>query len=433
MRARITKRFVDALKGGAREYFRWDADLLGFGVRVQPSGTKAYIVKYRAGSGRTAPTRRMTLGSVGKLTPDQARNLAKKALSAVVHGADPAAEKAAEKRAETLGDLADLFLIEHAELKLKSGTSSRYKDILERIVLPEFGRRKAEKISTDEFARLHLRMREHPYQANRVLAVIGSLYSFATKRKILPSGTNPVRGIQKYRETARERFLTVQELQRLGDAIREGETTGIPYEIDETKPKTKHARKPENRRTVIDRHAAAALRLLILTGARLREILHLRWEWVDLERGLLLLPDSKTGKKAIVLNAPAMKVLGELPRLGSFVIAGKVAGTQEETPRADLNRPWRAVAKRAGLDGVRLHDLRHNHASVGAGAGLGLPIIGKLLGHSHAATTARYAHLDLDPLRRASEHIGSRLAAAMGETKVATTADIVPFARSVST
>src|SRR5215469_2868540 len=151
MRARITKRFVDTLKGGAREYFRWDADLLGFGVRVQPSGTKAYIVKYRAGSGRTAPTRRMTLGSVGKLTPDQARNLAKKALSAVVHGADPAAEKAAEKRAETLGDL-----------KLKSGTSSRYKDILERIVLPEFGRRKVEKISTDEFARLHLRMREHP-------------------------------------------------------------------------------------------------------------------------------------------------------------------------------------------------------------------------------------------------------------------------------
>jgi integrase len=216
-------------------------------------------------------------------------------------------------------------------------------------------------------------------------------------------------------ERGRERFLSVIELTRLGEAIREGETIGLPYGVDETKPKAKHAPKAENRRTVIGPHAAAALRLLIFTGARLREILGLKWEWVDLERGLLLLPDSKTGKKAIVLNAPAMKVLADLPRLGAYVISGQSAGTDDETPRADLNRPWRAVAKRAGLVGVRLHDLRHTHASFGAGAGLGLPIIGKLLGHAQATTTARYAHLDIDPLRRASEHIGSQLAAAIGE------------------
>jgi len=158
----------------------------------------------------------------------------------------------------------------------------------------------------------------------------------------------------------------------------------------------------------------------------------LRWEWVDLERGLLLLPDSKTGKKSIVLNAPAMKVLAELPRLGAYVIAGQSAGTDEEAPRPDLNRPWRAVAKRAGLAGVRLHDLRHTHASFGAGAGLGLPIIGKLLGHAQATTTARYAHLDFDPLRRASEHIGSRLAAAMGETAREPAAAVVELARRVT-
>ena len=158
----------------------------------------------------------------------------------------------------------------------------------------------------------------------------------------------------------------------------------------------------------------------------------MRWEWVDLERGLLLLPDSKTGKKSIVLNAPAMKVLAELPRLGAYVIAGQSAGTDEEAPRPDLNRPWRAVAKRAGLAGVRLHDLRHTHASFGAGAGLGLPIIGKLLGHAQATTTARYAHLDFDPLRRASEHIGSRLAAAMGETAREPSAAVVELARRVT-
>ncbi len=128
---------------------------------------------------------------------------------------------------------------------------------------------------------------------------------------------------------------------------------------------------------------------------------------MDLERGLLLLPDSKTGKKAIVLNAPAVDILASLPRIGEYVIAGQTAGTDREKPRSDLNRPWRAIAKRAGLNGLRIHDLRHTHASVGAGLGLGLPIIGKLLGHTQPSTTARYAHLDSDPLRRASDHIGS--------------------------
>jgi integrase len=180
-------------------------------------------------------------------------------------------------------------------------------------------------------------------------------------------------------------------------------------------PTAKHAPKEANRRTVIDPFAAAAIRLLILTGARLREILKLEWQHVDLERGLLLLPDSKTGAKSIILNAPALAVLAGLKRVGSHVIAGQTAGTAGEKPRADLNRPWRSIAKRAGLPGLRIHDLRHTHASFGAGAGLGLPIIGKLLGHARASTTQRYAHLDTDPLRRASDHIGARLAAALGE------------------
>ena len=225
----------------------------------------------------------------------------------------------------------------------------------------------------------------------------------------------PTNEWRRWKVRGRERFLTATELTRLGEAVREAETTGIPWEVDASKPTAKHAPKEKNRRTVIGAHAAAAIRLLILTGARLREILHLQWEHVDLERGLLFLPDSKTGKKAIVLNAPAMAVLAGLPRVGAYVIAGADAGTDDEKARADLNRPWRAVAKRAGLEGVRIHDLRHTHASIGAGAGLGLPIIGKLLGHTKASTTQRYAHLDVDPLRRASEDIGRRLAAVMGE------------------
>jgi integrase len=228
---------------------------------------------------------------------------------------------------------------------------------------------------------------------------------------------NPTRGVDKYPEKSRERYLTGGEFARLGEAIREAETVGLPWTVDESKPNAKHAAKTEKRRTVISPHATAAVRLLLLTGARLREILHLRWEHIDFDRGLLILPDSKTGRKTIVLGGPAAAVLADIPRIGIYVIAGQTAGTEREKPRADLNKPWRAIAKRARLAGLRIHDLRHTHASIGAGAGLGLPIIGKLLGHSKSVTTQRYAHLDVDPLRRAADHIGSHIAEAMGDVR----------------
>jgi integrase len=410
---RITKRLVNSLSATTREFFVWDSKLPGFGLRVQPSGVKSYVAKYRAGSGRAAPTRRVTLGRAGKITPSEAEKLAKRVLGAVAHGADPAASKSADRRAATLKEIAHLFLADHVTAKRKPTTAAHYRHILEKLVLPSLGNRKADQVTTAELARLHGRMRERPYLANRVIAVVGSLYSFAGRRRLLPLGFNPARGIDKYPEKGRERFLSAGELTRLGDAIREAETIGIMWEVDTTKPTAKHAPRERNRRTVIGQHAGAAIRLLILTGARLREILHLQWEHVDLERGLLFLADSKTGKKAIVLNAPAMAVIAALPRIGAYVIAGQDAGTAREKSRADLNKPWRAVKKRAGLEGVRIHDLRHTHASIGAGAGLGLPIIGKLLGHAKAATTQRYAHLDNDPLRRSSETIGRRITAAL--------------------
>lgn len=219
----------------------------------------------------------------------------------------------------------------------------------------------------------------------------------------------PARPIEQFKEHRRERFLTLGELERLGAAIREAETKGIAWTVEEAAPKAKHLPKAKNRFTKIGPFAAAAIRLLLFTGCRLREILHLKWEQVDVERGLLFLADSKTGSKTVILNAPALAVLADLDRLGAYV----VPGDDPEKPRADLKRLWEAVAKRAGLGGVRLHDLRHTYASFGAGGGLGLPIIGKLLGHTQASTTQRYAHLDADPLRRASEAIGGRIAAAL--------------------
>lgn len=405
---RITKRTVDALKSNGREFSVWDDTVSGFGVRVRSSGAKSYVVVYRAGSGRGAPVRRYTIGAVGKITPERARARAKAILGAVAHGHDPASQKTTERGTPTLAELADRFMAEHVRAKRKAGTAEFYRDILDRIVKPTLGTTKSDKLTRLQVGRLHSSLAETPFQANRMLAVVGSMYAFAGRAGIVPEGTSPARGIDKFKEGRRERFLTGEELERLGSAIREAETTGIPWTVDETEPTAKHVPKTK-RSTKIEPSAAAALRLLLFTGCRLREILHLQWEHVDIERGCLFLPDSKSGRKTIILNAPALAVLNALDRLGPFVIPGD----HPERPRRDLKRPWGAITKRASLHGVRLHDLRHTFASLGAGGGLGLPIIGRLLGHMQAATTARYAHLDNDPLRRASEAIATQISAAL--------------------
>jgi integrase len=330
-------------------------------------------------------------------------------VGAVAHGEDPAADKAMERARLTVSELADRFMAEHVEQKRKSGTATFYRHLLDKIIRPEIGTAKADTLTRAAVARLHGRLKATPFQANRVLAVSGSLYVFAGRIGVLPEGYNPSRRIEKFKEHRRERFLTAVELEKLGAAIREAETVGLPWEVNETAPNSKHLVKSDRRFTKIGPFAAAALRLLLFTGCRLREILHLQWAHVDLERGLIFLPDSKSGRKTVILNAPAMAVLGELEPVGPYV----VPGDDPQKPRADLKRPWEAVAKRAGLDGVRLHDLRHTYASFGPGGGFGLPIIGKLLGHTQASTTQRYAHLDADPLRRASDAIGGRIAAAL--------------------
>jgi integrase len=410
---KITKRIVNAIKPNCSEYTLWDSLVTGFGIRVRSSGAKTYVVVYRAGSGRGAPVRRFTIAAVGKIAPEAARARAKAILGSVVHGHDPAHQKTTERQTPSMAELADRFMTDHVEAKRKSGTAKFYQDILDRIVKPALGTTKVDKLTRQQVGKLHSSLSDTPFQANRMLAVVGSMYSFAGRTGVIPEGINPARGIDKFRESRRERFLTGEELERLGSAIREAETIGIPWTVNESKTTAKHLPQPTNRYTRISPFSAAAIRLLLFTGCRLREILHLQWGQVDMERGLLFLADSKTGKKSIILNAPALTVLNGLERLGPYV----VPGDNPEQPRPDLKRPWGAITKRAGLVGVRLHDLRHTYASFGAGGGLGLPIIGRLLGHTQAATTARYAHLDNDPLRRASESIATRIAAALDGNK----------------
>jgi integrase len=387
MRGKITKRSVDALKPAAdgAEVVLWDTELKGFGIRVQRGGAKSYVLHYRAGIGRGAPLRKLTIGRHGSpWTPERARTEAKKLLGLIEDGADPAADKIARKEAPTMNELAERFLAEHAEAKRKASTAAEYRRLLDNIILPPLGKRKVADVARADVTKLHHANRTAPYQANRVLAVLSKMFNLAERWGLRPDGSNPCSHVEKFAEHKRERMLSPAELARLSGALTAHD--GSPY-------------------------AVAAVKLLVFTGARLGEVLGLRWDWIDIERGEARLPDSKSGAKTLHLPPPALALLAELPRLDGnpHVIAGAKAGAA----LVNLEKPWRAIRGAAGLDDVRLHDLRHAFASVAVSSGMGLPIIGKMLGHTQPATTARYAHLASDPVKAAAAAVAGKIAAAM--------------------
>jgi integrase len=405
----VTKSSVDALKcppDKDREIL-WDNAIRGFGVIAFRNGGKVYCAQYR----KDGRSRRTRIGQHGRLTPEEARKRAKAILGAVETGSDPIAERRAARAVRMFGQVAGDFLRLHVAAKRRPRTLDEYTLTLKNNVLPYIGAKRVVELRRADLAKLHGKQAHTPYQANKALSVISAIWNWAAKRDEVAFADNPAKGVERYREQGRERYLTSKELGRLGAALTQGETIGFLYYVDESRPNAKHAGKPDKRRTKLDPFAAAAIRLLILTGARRKEILDARWDQVDFERGILNLSESKTGKKSIYLSAAAQAVLASLPRVAGnpHIIAGAIEGA----PRADLKKPWAAACKAAGLRGVRLHDLRHSFASFGAGASLGLPIIGKLLGHSQPSTTHRYAHLDADPMRRAVETISATISSAM--------------------
>jgi integrase len=410
---RISKRAVDALECTPEKerIFLWDEALAGFGACAMRSGKKSYVVQFRS-NGRS---RRIALGDHGRLTPEEARSAAKKLLGAVENGNDPIEERQAARAVNLFREVAADFMELHIATKRKPRTKADYTLLLSRHILPALGRRRMTDIRRVDVAKMHAAIsRNAPVAANRAIALFSAIWEWAGRRELVASADNPARGLERNPEERCERFLTPEEFARLGDALRLAETSGLPWQVEDGQT-SKHLAKAENRLTVADPYAVAAIRLLILTGARLREILNSRWEWVDLSRGVMFLPTSKTGKKPLYLSAAAQSVLAGVRRVDGnpYIIAGAKAGGH----RVDLNKPWNAIRRAAGLADLRIHDLRHSFASVGAGTSLGLPIIGRLLGHSQPATTARYAHLDADPMRRAADTIGASIMAAMERDK----------------
>lgn len=419
---KLTKTVVDRLETRDRDYVTWCGALAGFGVRTRPTGRKSFIVQYDF-NGRS---RKVTVGTYGTLTVDEARDKARELLAKVQLGEDVAAKPSTDEN-PTIAELCDEYLQKGCKHK-KASTIATDKGRIERHIKPRLGKKHVQdlkrrevddffndvaagKTAIDEIVggkRVIVRGGEGT--ARRTVRLLGGILTYAVEREYITE--NPRKGVKIGKDKSGERFLSGDELRRLGEALREAETAGLPWQFNEGAKAKHRPKKAENQREVISAHAIAAIRLLLLTGCRLGEILNLQWSQVDLERGFLRLPDSKTGKKDVILGAPALKVLAEVPRIegNPFVIAGAAQGK----PRSDLKRPWKRITTHAGLSNLRLHDLRHSFASVGAASGMGLPIVGKLLGHASPSTTARYAHLADDPLRRASDSISNSIAVAIG-------------------
>ena len=380
MKTKLTTTLIEKMK--PHQCF-WDQAIIGFGVRTQTTTSPRYIVKATL-NGRQ---KLITIGRHGALTLEQARKQAKQTLGEVAQGKDPVSERRAAREAAllTLNALLKRWLNEHVAQKRKPSTCKSYRYLLQSYILPQLGSTSLNELNRMKIIKLHDSLRSKPRTANMALAVMSSFWTWCVRHGFI-EGENPVRCIERNPENKRARFLSPDELARLGKALTEYEP----------------------------RHffAVVALRLLILTGARRGEILSLRWDEVDFEGGFLRLADSKTGPKNIALPGAVAEILTELPRLegNPYVIPGGKAGR----PLVNLNDPWGKIRSMAGLDDVRIHDLRHSYASVAVSGGMGLPQIGKLLGHSQTQTTHRYAHLADAPIKSAAETVSSEMAHLLG-------------------
>jgi integrase len=386
----LTKKAIDAFTHKGGWDVRWDDDVKGLGLRIYPSGRKSFIFRYTS---RSQKKKTITIGPYGAFTLHKAREIAQRMRVEVSQGHDPLAAKQSERDAPPVTDLAERYLTEHAEAKKKPKSVQLDRANLKNYILPQLGSIKVGEVTRDDVSKLHHKMRDTPYQANRVLSLISKMFNLAEKWGLRPDFTNPCRHIEKYEEKKADRYLSKEELSRLAAVLNEAKAS-------RTEPPS----------------VITAIRLLILTGARLNEILTAKWEYLDYEHSCLRLPDSKTGAKVIYLPPLAIEVLRDTERLAGnpHVITGRKPGSH----LVNLHKAWHRILKLAELEDVRLHDLRHSFASIAAGQGISLTMIGALLGHSQPQTTARYAHLASDPLKEASTAIGQQISDAMksGET-----------------
>lgn len=395
-----------------KDTYLWDMEVKGFGVKITPSGSKVFLLQYHQPV--TLKSRRLTFGALTKdFGLHEAKGLALEALRLLRTGVDPASPspvstETSTTKPMTVADLCDLYLSEGCDGKKESTLvcdRSRIKNhiipMLGSMVLASVRRADVERllvgVKKGDTKTTERKMLAKPRAstkvtggqgtATRTVGLLGAIMTFAVRRGLVPS--NPCSGVKRYKDRKVERFLSPEELAHLGSAL---------DAVDAAKK--------------YPRAGTDALRMLVLTGCRKQEILDLEWRWVDLHHRCLRLPDSKTGQKIVPLGAAAVDYLKAMKARdpdARYVFASPETGK----PYAGLPKLWVAVCKRAQLKDLRVHDLRHAFASVGASGGDSLPVIGAILGHADATTTQRYAHLQGGAVRAAADRISTEIASAM--------------------
>lgn len=436
MSTKLNLQTVKNAKTNGARYTLWDSELRGFGLRVNADGTKTYALKY-AFHGRQ---RWHTIGKHGSpWTPETARNEALRLLAQARNGIDPIAADEADKAARTtISELCDLYLAAaHAGKILtkfdepkKASTLVTDASRIKRHIKPLLGKKRVTDITSEHIEdvlhdvaagktavdeRTGKRGRSIVVggrgAATRTVGLLGALFTFAIKKRL--RSDNPVRGVQRFRDRRNERYLSGAEFKRLGEVLAASDAAWRRFEADHDAwiASGRIGAKPQPDAAAENPTATAAVRLLLLTGARKSEVLQLRWEHIDLERGYLRLPSSKTGAKSIPLGSAAVELIGAMPRLAASPYVFPSDRTEKHF--VGLSKVWERIRLRAEIPDLRLHDLRHSFASVGASSGSSLLMIGALLGHRDPKTTQRYAHIANDPAKAAADQVAAAVASAM--------------------
>lgn len=428
-KVKLTKTIVESIKPADRDVIVWDSSERGFHLKVTPAGRRIYYVYYRTAAGQQ---RRYRICEHGQKTVEEARAKANAIRGQASDGKDPAGERFAARRQQRLDEFWPRYRAD-AATRWKPRTAEETDRMWTLHIQPRLGALPLSAITRHEVSTWHGSMAKTPAVANRSLGVLKAMLNRARDWGLL-EGDNPTSRIRLYPERIREVMLSQDQLVALARAICEEEALGgvaavrrgAPEKTDEdadaepTPPKVTRGGKglKELESRGITPWAASLFRLLIFTGARLREIMDARWAWVDWERHALRLPDSKTGKKAVWLNPMALEELRRLHairRQDEWIIEGRVRGARMVNPQ----KPWRRVRERAAvllkgeekdlMQRLRIHDLRHSFASIAVASGIPLALVGKTLGHAKAKTTERYAHIADDPTRRAAVKTGAQI------------------------
>jgi integrase len=380
-RQKLTKTVVDNALIQPIDYVIWDAELPGFGIRIKPTGIKSFVLQYR--NRKTGASRRKTIGRYGPLLSlHRAKEAARVVLADALKGNDPVAENRAAREAASVSELASAYLEQHAIPKKRPKSVVDDRSMINSIITPRFGTAKVQELSRREIQALHTEMADRHYQANRVLALLSKMFSLAAQWGWCAD--NPVKGIERYREDRRDRWLSDAELARLLMVLAQHQ----------------------------NQRAANAVRFQLLTGARIGEVRKARWSDIDFERGVWTKPSHHTKQKKteyLPLSSAALDLLTGMRTRAQTDAVYLFPGDANGMPLQNIKRFWRKVTEAADLRDYRLHDNRHTHASHLVSNGLSLEIVGKLLGHTNPLTTKRYAHLADSPLRAATEQFGSKL------------------------